>query len=284
MQFQSARVQDWLVQNAIGTTMPSLNHHILSRVLIPVPPTQNEQESIAETLDDVVTQIETLEQVIAKKRLIKKGVMQELLTGTRRLPGFGDSWETSTIRGEFDVQLGKTLGPATNAGELKPYLNNRLVQWGRIDTIDVPRMELLPFEQERYRLRVGDLLVCEGGEVGRAAIWEGTLNECYYQNALHRLRPVRGYSPRLMLEFLRYWSSSGTLTPYVTQTSIAHLSKDKFVNIPLPVPPCQEQRTIVAVLDDMDTEITALEARLAKAHQIKVGMMQELLTGRTRLM
>lgn len=87
-----------------------------------------------------------------------------------------------------------------------------------------------------------------------------------------------------MFYVLYRFSSSGFLFNFVTQTSIAHLPKDKFETVPIPVPPQAEQTAISSILSDMDAEITALEDKLAKARRIKQGMMQELLTGRIRLM
>jgi type I restriction enzyme S subunit len=297
LQFQSVRIQSWLLQNAIGTTMPSLNQEILSKVVIPVPPTIAEQEAIAEALSDADSYIESLEQLIGKKRQIKQGAMQDLLTGKRRLPGFSSEggykqteigpipkdWEVSSVGGEFSIQLGKMLDLQKNTGVAKPFLGNRAVQWGRIDLDGLGEIKLTSSDLVQYRLRDGDLLVCEGGEIGRSAIWRQPLDECYYQKALHRLRPKRGYSIELMLFLLCRFSSSGFLANFVTQTSIAHLPKDKFETVPIPVPPKAEQQSIATILSDMDAEITALEGKLAKARRIKQGMMQELLTGRIRL-
>ena len=136
---------------------------------------------------------------------------------------------------------------------------------------------------QRYRLRSGDLLVCEGGEVGRAAIWKEPLEECYFQKALHRLRARGGFDTELMLHFLRLLADSGKLRNFVTQTSIAHLPKESLKRVPLPAPPAAEQRAIAAALSDTDALIESLEQLLAKKRQIKQGAMQELLTGQRRL-
>lgn len=105
-----------------------------------------------------------------------------------------EDWECTTVGSEFDIQLGKMLDAEKNTGVPKPFLGNRAVQWGRIDLSDIGTVPLTPSDLQRFRLREGDLLVCEGGEAGRAAIWKGQLGECYYQKALHRLRPKRHYS------------------------------------------------------------------------------------------
>ena len=194
-----------------------------------------------------------------------------------------EDWNVSTVREEFSVQLGKMLDAAKNRGVLKPYVGNRSVQWGRVDLADINTVPLTAADMRRYRLQAGDLLVCEGGEIGRAAIWREPIGECYYQKALHRLRPIRGYDPYVMMSLLRLWASTERLTNYVTQTSIAHLPKDKLDAVPLPVPAGAEQRSIATVLSDVDELIGSLEALIAKKRAIKQAAMQELLTGRTRL-
>lgn len=193
-------------------------------------------------------------------------------------------WSMSTVGDEFVVELGKMLDSEKNIGVPKPFLGNRAVQWGHIDVSDVGEIKLLPSELQRFRLRDGDLLVCEGGEVGRSAIWRQLIEECYYQKALHRLRPKRGFNASLMQNILQLYSITGVLQNYVTQTSIAHLPKDKFETIPIPVPPTtKEQQAIAEALSDADALIESLEQLLAKKLQIKQGTIQELLAGRKRL-
>lgn len=194
-----------------------------------------------------------------------------------------ETWNISTVGEQFDVQLGKMLDAAKNVGVPKPYLGNRAVQWGRIDVSAGGMVPMTRSDILRYRLRYGDLLVCEGGEVGRGAIWRDELSECYYQKALHRLRPKKNYDVRLMLALLEYWSSTGAFADFVTQTSIAHLPREKLLQMPLPVPSEPEQRKIGDTLQDIDNLISTFELLVAKKQAIKQGLMQQLLTGRTRL-
>ncbi|MBW8354066.1 MAG: restriction endonuclease subunit S [Pseudomonas sp.] len=194
-----------------------------------------------------------------------------------------DDWDVSTVGAEFEIKLGKMLDSEKNVGVPKPYLGNKSVQWGRIDISDLPTVPMTRADLEKYRLRDGDLLVCEGGDVGRAALWSSPLEECYYQKALHRLRPLRGFDSRLMVELLRQWSDRGLLANYVTQTSIAHLPREKFMGVPMPVPPVPEQRAIATALSDVDALLSALEQLLAKKRDLKQAAMQQLLTGQTRL-
>jgi type I restriction enzyme S subunit len=274
----------------------NLSGTIVRSIQIRLPPLR-EQSGIVATLSDADNLIRALNNLILKKLAVKRATMQQLLTGKTRLPEFPkDSgykrtkygiipadWRTSVVGKEFKVQLGKKLDAAKNSGVSKPYLGNRAVQWGRFDLTDLPMMPLTPSDLQQFRLRPGDVLVCEGGEIGRAALWDAPIPECYYQMALHRLRPTSGYDPLFMLYLLQLWTSNGHLQDYVARTSIAHLPKDKFELVPLPVPPKPEQRAIAAVLSDMDAEIVALERRRDKTRAIKQGMMQALLTGRVRL-
>jgi type I restriction enzyme S subunit len=195
-----------------------------------------------------------------------------------------EDWGVATVGDEFSIQLGKMLDAEKNVGLPKPFLGNRAVQWGRIDLSDIGSIKLTTSDIQRFRLRAGDLLVCEGGEVGRAAVWCEPIGECYYQKALHRLRPKRGYNVKLMLNFLQRLASTGFLFNFVTQTSIAHLPKDKFQTVPLPVPPTKvEQENIAEALSDADALIESLDQLVEKKRHLKHGAVQELLTGKRRL-
>ena len=195
-----------------------------------------------------------------------------------------EDWDVTTVSDEFSIQLGKMLDAEKNIGVLKPYLGNRAIRWGRIELDEISFVKMTPSDLQRYRLREGDLLVCEGGEIGRAAIWKQPIQECYYQKALHRLRPTHGYNNLLMLNVLQQWASTGFLLNFVTQTSIAHLPKDKFEKVPLPLPPTKaEQKAIAEALSDADALIASLEQLITKKRHLKQGAMQELLTGKKRL-
>jgi type I restriction enzyme, S subunit len=215
--------------------------------------------------------------ITAQDSKLKPGYKQ---TGVGVIP---EDWGVSKVGAEFEIKLGKMLDAEKNTGLPKPYLGNKAVQWDCIDISDLQTMAMSRSDLERFRLRHGDLLVCEGGEVGRAAIWEAPIEECYYQKALHRLRPLHSFNPRLMVELLRYWTDHGMLADFVSQTSIAHLTREKFIEVPIPVPPPAEQQAITATLSDVNALITSLDRLIAKKRDIKQATMQQLLTGKTRL-
>lgn len=200
--------------------------------------------------------------------------------------GSGDvpqGWSVSSVGEQFSIQLGKMLDASKNIGVPKLYLGNRSVRWGQVDLDGMATVPMSPSDIRKYRLKRGDLLVCEGGEIGRSAIWDAPLPECYFQKALHRLRPVGDYNSYVMMSFLRLWASTGNLANYVTQTSIAHLPKEKLELIPLLVPPPAEQRAIAEVLSDVDMLLAAMESLIVKKRAIKHATMQQTLTGRIRL-
>jgi len=194
-----------------------------------------------------------------------------------------EDWEVSSVGQEFEIQLGKMLDAEKNTGILKPYIGNRAVQWGYFDVSDLSYMAMSRSDLEKFRLEVGDLIVCEGGEVGRSAIWDAPIEECYYQKALHRLRVKNNFNSQLMVAFLKYWTDFDLLSNYVSQTSIAHLTKEKFSQVPLPIPSTKEQRAIAATLSDVDALIAALDKLIAKQRHLKTATMQQLLTGKKRL-
>lgn len=193
------------------------------------------------------------------------------------------AWGTSTVGDEFFVQLGKRVDAAIARGVPKVCINNRGVRWGYIDP-SVAAVELLnEADLRELRLIEGDLLVCEGGEIGRCSVWRGEVPEAYYLNTLHRLRPKQGYESELAAALLEYFVATGTLQALVGKSSLAHLTKENLLRVPLPVPPPSEQKAIATALRSADDLKVTLERLVAKKRDVKHGMMQELFAGRTRL-
>jgi type I restriction enzyme S subunit len=178
------------------------------------------------------------------------------------------------------MQLGKMLSKHASSGpDQALYLANRHVQWDRValDTLDT--MSFTPDEREKYSLRPGDLLVCEGGEVGRTALWHGEREDTFFQKAIHRLRPRNGeVAPSYMLRFMRFAAERGHFTDLASQTSIAHLTQEKLALLEIPLPPRDEQRRIAEILDTLDEAIRKTEQLIAKLKQVKQGLLYDLLT------
>jgi type I restriction enzyme S subunit len=170
-------------------------------------------------------------------------------------------WVLAPVYARFSVQLGKMLDEKRISGtQLRPYLRNIDVQWDSVNIIDLPEMDFNDEERERLRLKKGDLLVCEGGEVGRTAIWDASLKECYFQKAILRLRPLTAMDdPRFFRYFMRAAAQSG-LFSLATASTIQHLPAEKLRLVRYPSPPLDVQKAIADYLDRETGRIDALIA------------------------
>lgn len=171
------------------------------------------------------------------------------------------SWLWIPFASVGDQRLGKMLDQKGNRGKLKPYLRNTNVQWMRFELDDVKHLRLEPSELEEYRLRDGDLLICEGGEPGRCAIWRGEKTEMYFQKALHRVRPRAGILVEYLAINLRADASNGVLAQHFTGATIKHLTGRSLEKYAIPLPPLAEQKRIVAKVDELMALCDRLEAQ-----------------------
>jgi type I restriction enzyme S subunit len=196
-----------------------------------------------------------------------------------------EEWECSVFGAAFHIQLGKMLNKkARNDADQAPYLANVNVRWGGFDLSKVRTMGFSDREKEKFALREGDLLVCEGGEIGRCAIWRAEITPCFYQKALHRLRAKNeDVCPFFAMSFLHKVVRSPRMRGYIGETSIAHFTKERFLSFPIPLPPLPEQEAIAGVLQCWDRGIENLELKIVKKRNVKKGLMQALLSGKIRL-
>ncbi len=206
-----------------------------------------------------------------KLRIIDHAVTQGLNASVAlkpsRIEWLGDvpqHWEVQRLKNVANVVLGKMLTTeAKNGdGEFKPYLRSTNVQWTKPDVRDVKEMWIANSEMAQLRIRKGDLLVSEGGEVGRACMWNEELPECYIQNSVHRVAT----KPKMLPEFLFHqffaYGKRGRFNAIVNRVSIAHLTREKLVTIPFIVPPVEEQKTICKWIAD---ECKPLEEAILRA-------------------
>ena len=185
-----------------------------------------------------------------------------------RVPG---GWRRVRLDAVCEIQLGKMLSPKSKTGwRPRPYLRNTNVQWNRFDLSDVVGMDFSEAEEEKFALRPADLLVCEGGEPGRAAVWQGQIEPCYYQKALHRLRPIDNrVDPYFVMYRLWFGALGGEFTGEHAKTTIAHLPAVRLGSLVIDVPSLAEQKRIVAIVND---QIAAVErARAAAESQLEAA-------------
>ena len=198
-----------------------------------------------------------------------------------------DSWEWVTLKSIAISSLGKTLDKAKNKGELKPYLCSINVYWDGIDLTTVKEARLEESELPKYLLKPGDLLICEGGDIGRSAVWEST-QEMYYQNALHRVRFYGGINPYFFQLLLECYKGNLILDTYSKGMTIKHLVQTALNAIIFPLPPLAEQNRIVDAIngllpflrsyDRAEKELTALNTEFPEA--LKKSILQEAVQGK----
>jgi type I restriction enzyme S subunit len=135
-----------------------------------------------------------------------------------------EGWEWCRLNSIATFELGKTLDTAKNTGTYKPYLRSVNVRWNSIDLNDINCMKFAPNELSRYSITKGDLLICEGGDVGRSCVWEKD-EEMYYQNALHRVRFYMNINPYFYMYIMMYYANSGKLQEVCKGVTIKHLTR-----------------------------------------------------------
>jgi type I restriction enzyme S subunit len=234
-----------------------------------VYPSLPEQERIVALLDEAFEAIST-SAINAKTNIQKaQAVFDSLLANT-----FGrraSHWRTEAVSKVAKHNLGKMLDKAKNRGTLNPYLRNLNVRWFEFDLSDLNEMPFLPEEVARYSIVKGDVVICEGGDPGRAAIWPND-DSIYFQKALHR---VRFTNPMLSKWFVYYLYSQhrmGLLKQWFTGSGIAHFTGEALARFEFPIPPDDELRVI---LDQFD-KVRQITLDLETLYQRKIAAIEEL--------
>jgi len=252
-----------------------------------VSPPRDEQAVIADFLDRETAKIDALvaeqEQLITLLKEKRQAVISHAVTkgldpsvpmkdsGVEWLGKVPAQWAVAALNYRYEVLLGKMLDEKKISGNhLAPYLRNVDVQWDRINIDDLPQMDFDGSDVERYGLRAGDLLVCEGGDVGRSAIWHGELTECYYQKALHRLRPRDASSdlPRFQFYLMQAAAKLEVFTGGQGKATIAHLTAEALRRYRFAYPGRAEQEGIVEHLDRAVSQFDELIHEAANTAQL----------------
>ena len=168
-----------------------------------------------------------------------------------------DNWEWCSLLNIAKMELGKTLDSAKNTGINYPYLRSVNVRWNDVDLSDLKEMRFEPEELERYTVRLNDLLICEGGDVGRSCVWTDD-KEILYQNALHRVRFYGECNPFYFMYYMMYYESLGIIKALCKGVTIKHLTGNVLSLIPFALPPIKEQSRIVEKLNQIFTLIDCI--------------------------
>lgn len=190
-------------------------------------------------------------------------------------------WPTTTLGTLFNMGAGKSVTPAARYGERRhPFLRTANILWGRVDLTEVDTMHFDDDEIASKSLQKGDLLVCEGGDIGRSAIWNGEIPNCSFQNHLHRLRPK---TDEILARFFMYYLQAGFTQLGIyegagNKTTIPNLSRNRLAALDVPKPPKLEQEKIAAVLWKAQKAVETEERLITTARELKQSAMHRLFT------
>ncbi len=253
-------------------------------------PSISEQDVIVEALRDADDAITSLERLISKKQEIKQGMMQQLLTGETRLPGFSGDWvgldvaENSHLKARIGWQ-GLSVGEYRDVGEYGLIGGTNFAN-GRVDWSSTPFVDKWRFDQDsNIQVRNGDILITKDGSIGKIAFVEDLPGPSTLNSGVFVLRPKdQAYDSGFLFFLFRSRAFDEFVSRLSAGSTISHLYQRDLAKLRFNVPPSlAEQKAIAEALFDVDVELSLLQKRLKSTRDIKQGMMQELLTGRTRL-
>ena len=275
------RFFSYLTGNSIGTKMPRGDKKSLANFIIPLPPLP-EQCRIADALSKVDSLIASLDKLIAKKQAIKRGAMQELLTGKKRLPGFQGEWKKDKIESFGEINGGGT--PNTNikafwTGQF-PWISSSDINEDDISNISVSRFITKKAIANSSTILCPSNTIHLVSRVGLGKVAYTQERVCTSQDFCNLT--INKENDIIFLSYLLL-TKMKSVAKEGQGTTIKGISIEQIKNFVLNVPPLPEQRAIAHVLSSMDAEIAALERKRDKFRQVKQGMMQDLLTGRIRL-
>ena len=286
---------------ATGTTFTEISTSRIGTVSFPLPPLP-EQAAIVKFLDYYDRKIRRY--IRAKQKLIKlleeekQAIIHRAVTrgldpnvrlkpsGVEWLGDVPEHWEVVALRHRYSQCLGKMLDAKRITGRHPlPYLRNTDVQWDRINIDDLPEMDIPSNEYDRYNVQKGDLLVCEGGDVGRCAIWSSELAVCGFQKALHRLRPRnRGRDVPRFLYYSLYAAAKSSAFNDGHLSTIAHLTGDKLKAHRFPFPPVTEQESVVDFLDNasrqVDQTVSTAKNEINLLREYRTRLIADVVTGK----
>ena len=262
-----------------GSAIPHLDLAALRQQTLPLPPLP-EQQRIVALLDAAFAGIATAqahaENNLHNARAIFESHLQSVFSQR------GEGWQVKKISEISKHSLGKMLDKAKNKGTFQPYLRNLNVRWFVFDLSDVLQMPFQPEEATKYTAIKGDVLICEGGYPGRAAIWDGD-EPIYFQKALHRVRFHESAHNKWFLYYLYAQDKSGALKQHFNGAGIQHFTGEALAKFELPFPPLPEILSAVAMFDDLSKQTKHLESlyqrKLVALAELKKSLLHQAFSG-----
>jgi len=286
--FTTARWYQTVAERCGGSTRTRISRGELGKISVPMPPLP-EQRAIAAALSDMDALLGGLDRLIAKKRDLKQAAMQQLLTGQTRLPGFSGEWEVKRLKETAEISTGVNK-PLSEMGSGALYVTVQdLYDGTSIRTNRLSRIKVSQSEIDAKGLAVGDIVFGKSSVkregIGYPSQFLGREEPVVFSGFTYRARARHGIADAVFLFYaLRTERTRRWLIDNSQASALTNINQQIADAIPVQVPPTvHEQSAIAVVLSDMDAELAALEARRNKTRALKQAMMQELLTGKTRL-
>lgn len=250
----------------------------IKKIQLPLPPLPV-QRRIAAALDLADRQRQLLRAEIAAYGELGESLFLEMFGDELR--GGSDNWKVYSMKAVATSRLGKMLDKRRQHGNRqRMYLRNANVQWFKFDLDSIYTMDIEEDEEEKYGLQRGDILVCEGGEIGRAAIWKGEIENCYYQKALHRLRVNNMLvNSEYLVNWFYYQSKNNGFGDYSSSVTIAHLTGAKLKTMKVKVPPLHLQSKFAKLLSQKEILKDKAETALAEADDLFQALLQRAFRG-----
>ena len=290
--FRSENARSKLISSSAKLGITNINQGNLSNINIPLPPI-SEQQKIAHILSKIRQAIEVQEKITKTTQELKKALMQKLFTeGLNGEPQkqteiglIPESWEVKSVFDLFETQQGKQLSARTRNGiNQKSFLRTSNVFWGSLDLSKLDEMNFTKAEEIKLKLEINDVLLCEGGEIGRCVVIDRELPNVYYQNHLHRLRRKNNSINPYYFAYWIYYSFILSLKYFGigNVTTIPNLSSSRLNSMKIPVARIEEQNQIVSFLKSLDNKSLLEETRKNEIKDLFQVLLNQLMTGQIR--
>ncbi len=258
-----------------GTTARrrTLTGDALKNMSVPVPSIED-QYAVVKTLNCIKSQLAATHQMLDKLDHLVKSRFVEMFGNPKFEP---DKWEVKPLGDVCATRLGKMLDAKKQTGECPyPYLANANVQWFRFELSNLRHMDFPDEDRIEFALNNGDVLVTEGGEVGRCAVWRGELKDCYFQKAVHRVRcDTDCLSPEYFVWCFKMKSDLGLFEPYISRSTIAHLTGKKIKQVPIPLPPLTLQQEFASFASQVDKSRFIAQQQIEKLQMLYDSLAQD---------